>query len=1442
MNSDENQTYVWYEIDHLPTPAILVQQESDTQSFSIKPLELNSQNEFTYKNAGVIELSKSDYENLQKCHPSIISQSYPNFESLPEFTRSSITFQLNRRYLKDDIYTYIGQILIAINPYKLLPTYTNKFIEAYADEQKQKLPPHIFELASWAYRDLKLNHTNQAILVSGESGAGKTETTKLAMQFLSEAAGGASGLEQRLLRSNTILEAFGNAKTQRNDNSSRFGKWLEIEFDLDEGGIMVSAKVEEYLLEKIRVVFQSKGEQNYHCFYYLIAGLPRYCAAAEADNVEVTRRKAFAESLKLTAPENFRILGMVPGGRADWVANFEELVSELKRAGFEQSELEDIFRILAAILHIGNVEFVAEKEEARIKELEPVEIVTEILDLGKRKDSGQTKDLQSFLEFGLEQNLTKRIVKVGQNISLLPMTLEAAKNARDTLAKNMYSELFSWIVMRINTNLKGKNLEEKNKRATIGVLDIFGFEVFEKNSFEQLCINYANESLQQVFNRYIFKENERIYKEEGLNVETVEFKDNEVILKEINLLFRALDDESKMPKGKDSNFAAGLKQKYGTRSGKIETASCIHMDIKHPTHFFVKHYASDVEYSSMGFVDKNRDKLVLSMEALLSTSGHSKILRDIFSGKEDAKGSFLSLSKQFRASLTSLIKKLSAMSIFYVKCIKPNTKKAVHSFDAFSVGEQLKNNGIFETIKARKVGFGFNKLFDEFTNRYFVLNIPKEDYLTAGDSLQALSEEYFAGKTSEKEKCSFLLKELKQKHENFDKNIQIGKTKVFYRFNVMKTLENIYEKLWLEKRKEEKRLKEERLAKERAEREAKEKAERERLEKLQEEQRAREEAERKAKVKESVKEKPQEKPKTEAKPTKKEIFNEDLLQPFPGKTEKIYEVPREFDDFLKILKTSQKKLADYSKLRTCEDYAKTGLFFSDENLKSNMLLHTSEIIPKSLTLFDFSNNQEAERFNADAVTTFKNVLGVMKDRAANYPATLAQEILEFGVRKYEEQELMKEEVFVQLLKQTEKNPDENSQLIGWKLIYLCLRKFTPSEELGLILGSRAADVAGERSPGFRNTQEVAALCLKQFWEKHSKKSAGNVKLSEISDLVEVKTVPLSIVSLDGRSMTVHVAENDRMTLEGFVAEICTRLYLSKDHFRKFALKILFNVPDPKMEALAEAVDPRVSILDYLNAFDQLIGEYNKKNALQIGENRLAKAKIALILEKRYYTLEDKKPEIQDARYVRLSYFAAFTTVRKGELMRLDEQTLASLAAVQLLVMNKGKPLEDENLVDEKVLRVLFPSYLLELKNHEELRRTTWVKANSIELIDKSPKSFHLEYLNITRRKISYGLNLFEGIELEAPKELLVVQEDKKFFLAFNWSVLYVLGKGMERLMSTKTREVENLELWDDKKMVGFEIKGLGVEIKLKEWEYRVAFKLLHSMIVYARENKKNTNV
>ncbi|KAK2842615.1 hypothetical protein Q5P01_012815 [Channa striata] len=536
--------------------------------------------------------------------------------ALRELTERALLESLRARFRQEKIYTYVGSILIVINPFQFLPIYNPKYVKLYDNHTLGKLEPHIYAVADVAYHAMLQRRKNQCIVISGESGSGKTQSTNFLIHHLTALSqkGFASGVEQTILGAGPVLEAFGNAKTAHNNNSSRFGKFIQVNYQ--ESGTVRGAYVEKYLLEKSRLVYQEHNERNYHVFYYLLAG------ASEEE------RKSF----HLLEPEEYHYLNQMTkkSHKLHWdnyyeselqdcfivegedlKHDFERLQLAMEMVGFLPTTRKQIFCLLSAILHLGNIRYKKKTyrdDSIDICNPEVLPIVSELLEVKE--------------EMLLEALTTRKTVTVGERL-IVPYKLAEAGTVRDSMAKSLYSALFDWIVFRTNhALLNNKDLEDNSKILSIGVLDIFGFEDYENNSFEQFCINFANERLQHYFNQHIFKLEQEEYRAEGITWHTIDYIDNSgcinLISKKPTALFHLLDEECNFPQASNQTLLDKFKRQH-------EGNSYIEFPAVMEPAFIIRHYAGKVKYGVKDFREKNTDHMRPDIVALLKSSKNAFI-------------------------------------------------------------------------------------------------------------------------------------------------------------------------------------------------------------------------------------------------------------------------------------------------------------------------------------------------------------------------------------------------------------------------------------------------------------------------------------------------------------------------------------------------------------------------------------------------------------------------------------------------------------------------------------------------------------------------------------------------------------------------------------------------------------------------------------------------
>uniref|UniRef100_A0A8C4WUF6 Unconventional myosin-X-like n=1 Tax=Gopherus evgoodei TaxID=1825980 RepID=A0A8C4WUF6_9SAUR len=673
---------------------------------------------------------------------------------LGDMHEAAILLNLHQRYQQDSIYTNIGSILASVNPYKPISgLYSAAAMDLYRRHHLGELPPHIFATANECYCCLWKRHDSQCVLISGESGAGKTESTKLLLKFLSAMSQNSLGgpaseksthVEEAILESSPILEAFGNAKTVYNNNSSRFGKFIQLHFS-HHGHIQGGRVTDSVLLCSFqnRVVHQNLGERNYHIFYALLAGI-----SGEQK-----------EALSLSEPENYRYLnqsGCASDENLNDLEMFNKVMTALKVMEFSTEEIRDIFKLLSGTLQLGNTEFMTAGG---------AQVTTKAV-------LNNASDLLGLDAFQLSEVLTQRsMILRGEEISS-PLTVEQAVDSRDSLSMALYSQCFSWLIGKINMKIKGK---ENFK--SVGILDIFGFENFQINSFEQFNINYANEKLQEYFNKHIFSLEQLEYNREGISWEAIDWMDNaeclDLIEKKLGLL-ALVNEESRFPKGTDSTLLEKLHSQHAVSK---QTS---------PRPGVGKHFGPRVLYDVRGFLEKNRDTFRDDILNMLKDS-RLDFIYDLFervssrSSEETLKMGTQrrrpTVSSQFRDSLHSLMATLSTSNPFFIRCIKPNTEKAPNLFNPEVVLNQLRYSGMLETVKIRRAGFPIRRLFPDFLKEGFERLCLVIRYKMLMKNLSVPD--------NTKTVCAHLL----QMYDSTRKEWQLGKNKVFLKEALEQNLE-----------------------------------------------------------------------------------------------------------------------------------------------------------------------------------------------------------------------------------------------------------------------------------------------------------------------------------------------------------------------------------------------------------------------------------------------------------------------------------------------------------------------------------------------------------------------------------------------------------------------------------------------------------------------------
>ncbi|XP_043214754.1 unconventional myosin IC-like [Amphibalanus amphitrite] len=605
---------------------------------------------------------------------------------------------LRKRFNADLIYTYIGPVLVSVNPYKELGIYGENHVKEYKGEAYYELPPHIYAVINGALTSLVEETRDQCILISGESGSGKTEASKKILQYIGEVCSrtGAEvrSVRDRLIQSNPVLEAFGNARTVRNDNSSRFGKYMDVEFNFM--GEPTGGHIRNYLLEKSRVVSQAPGECNFHVFHLLLAGasdelLKELCLERDPKAFNYTKQSGHERD------------GMNDADQYHTVVNSMDIV------GFGSGEQRDVQAIVAAILHLGNVHFQdVDGVSCSVDNAETTQRLAKVL--GIPADS-------------MQRALTHRTIEAQADVVTTTLGVEQSVYARDALSKAVYDRLFTWLVRRLNMSLASH--DQGTRHSLLGILDIYGFEVFKSNSFEQFCINYCNEKLQQVFIELTLKSEQEEYLAEGIAWVPVEYFNNKIICDMIEMkhtgIVSLLDEECLRPgEANDMTFLNKMTQALRSHAHFVSHESADNKARKtiRRDEFRLKHYAGDVTYNVKTFMDKNNDLLYRDLKDAMAKSSN-KIVQDIFPASElQGKKMPETVSTQFKKSLDQLMTILMSKEPSYVRCIKPNDVKQSHKLDTEVVSHQVKYLGLMENLRVRRAGFAFRRPFEPFLRRY----------------------------------------------------------------------------------------------------------------------------------------------------------------------------------------------------------------------------------------------------------------------------------------------------------------------------------------------------------------------------------------------------------------------------------------------------------------------------------------------------------------------------------------------------------------------------------------------------------------------------------------------------------------------------------------------------------------------------------------------------
>ncbi|XP_053974659.1 unconventional myosin-If-like isoform X1 [Hylaeus volcanicus] len=654
---------------------------------------------------------------------------------LPKITEETITENLRKRYMDDYIFTCIGPVLVSINPFKQMPYFGEKEIEIYQGAAPYENPPHIYGLADDMYRNMLIDYESQCVIISGESGAGKTVAAKYIMSYVARVSGGGKRVQKVkdvILESNPLLEAFGNAKTVRNNNSSRFGKYVQMQFD--RGGQPSGGKVSNFLLEKSRVTSHNCDERNFHVFYQLITGA----------------NQQMKSEFGLTDLNYYQYLHYGQNHRVEGINDaheFQETLKALSVMGISDTETTNICRIVAGILHIGNIEFAEHENYSQISDKNTLDYPAYLLEISADQLAHKLISREFESKWG------------GQSESVdVTLNVEQALYTRDALAKDIYSRLFDYLVKKVNCAM-----ETTADSLEIGILDIYGFEIFEKNGFEQFCINFANEKLQQIFIELTLKAEQEEYVSENIKWTPIEYFNNAVVVELLEGkrppgLFLLLDDVCATLHGGGTGADADLQKKLTVAAGK-------HKHFQSTTDgFAISHYAGMVSYSVDGFCDKNRDVLFLDLVELMQTSTNP-LVRMLYPQEAQAqktktlKSRPTTAGNKIRNQASELVKQLMKCTPHYIRCIKPNETKKPRDWDSVRVKHQVEYLGLKENIKVRRAGFAYRTAFSKFLHRFAILT--KETW------------PYWSG--DEKEGVKWLLASLHVDQSQY----QLGKTKLF---------------------------------------------------------------------------------------------------------------------------------------------------------------------------------------------------------------------------------------------------------------------------------------------------------------------------------------------------------------------------------------------------------------------------------------------------------------------------------------------------------------------------------------------------------------------------------------------------------------------------------------------------------------------------------------
>ncbi|MCJ1359883.1 MAG: class II myosin [Icmadophila ericetorum] len=738
-----------------------------------------AQNAQSQSGGGKPQVRKAVFESTKKKEVGV-----SDLTLISKISEDAINDNLKKRFENGSIYTYIGHVLVSVNPFRDLGIYTDQVLDSYRGKNRLEVPPHVFAIAESAYYNMKAYKANQCVIISGESGAGKTEAAKRIMQYIASVSGGSDSsiqeIKDMVLATNPLLESFGNAKTLRNNNSSRFGKYLELQFNAQ--GEPVGANITNYLLEKSRVVGQIKDERNFHIFY-------QFTKAASQNHRENFGVQTPESYVYTSRSKCFDVAGIDDHG------DFKDTLNAMRVIGLAQGEQDNIFRMLAAILWIGNVTFREDESgSAAISDQSVIDFVAYLLEV----------DAAHVLKA-----LTLRIVETSRggrrgSIYEVPLNITQATAVRDALAKAIYFNLFDWIVTRLNASLRARGAVANS----IGILDIYGFEIFERNSFEQLCINYVNEKLQQIFIQLTLQAEQQEYADERIQWTPIEYFNNKVVCDLIELkrnnpgVFAALNDACATAHA-DSGAADGTFTARITAIASnpyFETRPKNGKIVKHfetrTGGFIIRHYAGDVGYATEGLTDKNKDQLLKDLLNLVGESSNS-FVHGLFPNKvnQDDKKRPPTAGDKIIDSANDLVTTLKQASPSYIRTIKPNEHKSPTEYAEERIRHQIKYLGLEENVRIRRAGFAYRQPFDKFVERFFYLSSKTSYagvYTWTGDALSATKqilkdsnvpkEEYQMGVTKAFIKTPETLFALEAMRDRFWHNMAIRIQRAWRRF------------------------------------------------------------------------------------------------------------------------------------------------------------------------------------------------------------------------------------------------------------------------------------------------------------------------------------------------------------------------------------------------------------------------------------------------------------------------------------------------------------------------------------------------------------------------------------------------------------------------------------------------------------------------------------